>query len=392
MRFAWVLAATLTVQFAINASRPLASYQAIGLGVSIEQLGLIATAFAVVGVLIAIPIGNAVDRSGSRRFVVGGSFLIAGACFAHALTESFLVIVALQLVFGAGLIVAAVGLQSLVAGLGDPDRSEWRFGMFTATVSIGQVIGPLVGGGLSEWAIAADLAPDNDPFGARAAFAALAAIVAVASFAALRLPAAPPRDPERIVAPIRLRGSVGSVMRSPSMLPAMWASTVVLCAIDVLAIYLPAIGIERGWSVGFVSLLLAVRAGASFAVRLSLQVVVDRFGRRWPLVIMGVGAAAAIATLVAPLPDAGAVAVMIVAGLCLGLGQPMTMAWVSRAAPAELRGTALSVRLAANRVGQMTIPLAIGVAAGVASTSVVFIILAALLLSSSAVVARSRLP
>ncbi len=391
MRFAWVLAATLTVQFAINASRPLASYQAIGLGVSIEQLGLIATAFAVVGVFIAIPIGNAVDRSGSRRFVVGGSFLIAGACFAHALTESFLVIVALQLVFGTGLIVAAVGLQSLVARLGDPDRSEWRFGMFTATVSIGQVIGPLVGGGLSEWAIAAGLAPDGDPFGARAAFAALAAIVALASLAALMLPATAPRDPALTSAPIRLRGSVGKVIRSPSMLPAMWASTVVLCAIDVLAIYLPAIGIERGWSVGFVSLLLAVRAGASFAVRLSLQFVVDRFGRRWPLVVMGVGAAAAIATLVAPLPDAGAIAVMIVAGLCLGLGQPMTMAWVSRAAPPELRGTALSVRLAANRVGQMTIPLAIGVAAGVASTSVVFVILAALLLSSSAVVARSRL-
>ena len=391
MKFTWVLAATLTVQFAINASRPLASYQAIGLGVSIEQLGLIATAFAVVGVFIAIPIGNAVDRTGSRRFVVGGSFLIAGACFVHALTESFLVIVALQLVFGTGLIVAAVGLQALVAGLGDPDRSEWRFGMFTATVSIGQVIGPLVGGGLSEWAIAADLAPEGDPFGARAAFAALAAIVAIASLAALLLPATPPRDPVQDAPPIRLRGSVGRVMRSPSMLPAMWASTVVLCAIDVLAIYLPAIGIERGWSVGFVSLLLAVRAGASFAVRLSLQLVVDRFGRRWPLVVMGVGAAAAIAALVAPLPDAGAVAVMIVAGLCLGLGQPMTMAWVSRAAPPELRGTALSVRLAANRVGQMTIPLAIGVAAGVASTSVVFIILAALLLSSSVVVARSRL-
>lgn len=386
-----MLAATLTVQFAINASRPLASYQAIGLGVSIEQLGLIATAFAVVGVLIAIPIGNAVDRSGSRRFVVGGSFLIAGACFAHALTESFIVIVALQLVFGTGLIVAAVGLQALVAGLGDPERSEWRFGMFTATVSIGQVIGPLVGGGLSEWAVAAGLAPEGDPFGARAAFAALAAIVALASFAALLLPPTPPRDPNPSSAPIRLRGSVGAVMRSPSMLPAMWASTVVLCAIDVLAIYLPAIGIERGWSVGFVSLLLAVRAGASFAVRLSLQFVVDRFGRRWPLVIMGVGAAAAIATLVAPLPDAAAIAAMIVAGLCLGLGQPMTMAWVSRAAPPELRGTALSVRLAANRVGQMTIPLAIGVAAGVASTSVVFLILAALLVSSSAVIARSRL-
>lgn len=391
MTFALVLAATLTVQFAINASRPLASYQAIGLDASVAQLGLIATSFAIVGVVLAIPVGNAVDRTGSRRFVAGGSLLIAGGCFAHALTDSFLVIVALQLVFGAGLIFAAVGLQSLVASLGDPDRSEWRFGMFTATVSIGQVIGPLVGGALSEWSVAAGLAPAGDPFGARAAFAILAAIVAVASIATFFLPASAPAAQRAERPAIKLRGSVGQVMRAPSMVPAMWASMVVLCAIDVLAIYLPAIGIERGWSVGFVSLLLAVRAGASFAVRLALQVVVDRFGRRWPLIIMGVGAAAAIALLVAPLPDAGAIAVMAIAGLCLGLGQPMTMAWVARAAPPELTGTALSVRLAANRVGQMTIPLAIGLAAGVASTSVVFVILAALLVSASAVVARSRL-
>ncbi len=389
MRFWAVLLTTLTVQFAINASRPLASYQSIGLDASLEQLGLIAASFAVAGVLLAIPVGSAVDRRGSRRFVLGGTFLIAGACFAHALTSSFAVIVLLQLLFGAGLILAAVGLQTLVASMGDPERSEWRFGMFTATVSIGQVIGPLVGGLLSEAAIAADLTSPEDPYGTRTAFAVLSAIVAIAGTTAVLLPASPPRS---AVPPRRaMTGSVRSVLRSPSMLPAMWASLVVLCAIDILAIYLPAGGIERGWSVGFVSLLLAVRAGASFAVRLLLQVVVDRYGRRWPLVLMGVGAAIAIGLLAAPLPPVLAVVAMLIAGISLGLAQPMTMAWVARAAPADLRGTALSVRLAANRVGQMTIPLAVGVAAGFAGTGVVFIMLAALLVSSSAVVLRSRL-
>ena len=49
------------------------------------------------------------------------------------------------------------------------------------------------------------------------------------------------------------------------------------------------------------------------------------------------------------------------------------------------------MRIAANRGGQMTIPLAIGLATGVTTMRVVFVILAALLLSSSAVVARSQL-
>lgn len=55
--------------------------------------------------------------------------------------------------------------------------------------------------------------------------------------------------------------------------------------------------------------------------------------------------------------------VMAVLGLGLGIGQPLTMSWLSAQAPAGQRGRALALRLAGNRVGQVVLPSAIGVVA-----------------------------
>jgi hypothetical protein len=172
---------------------------------------------------------------------------------------------------------------------------------------------------------------------------------------------------------------------------ALWASMVVLTVTDVLTVYLPAIGAERGWSVAFVSVLLAVRAALSFAVRVGTAPLVRLLGRRTLLVgACGIGAAAML-LLTPELPAWVAVVLMAVTGLALGIGQPLTMAWVSRLAPEEVRATALAVRLTANRVGQSAIPVAVGAVAAFAGSGAIFIVLSALLVSTSVAVARSNL-
>jgi MFS family permease len=68
-------------------------------------------------------------------------------------------------------------------------------------------------------------------------------------------------------------------------------------------------------------------------------------------------------------------AILAVAGFAMGIGQPMTMAWVSRISPAHMRGLAISIRLTANRFGQVVAPAAAGLIAG-AGVSGVFWMLA----------------
>ena len=63
--------------------------------------------------------------------------------------------------------------------------------------------------------------------------------------------------------------------------------------------------------------------------------------------------------------------VMAALGLGLGIGQPLTMSWLSAQAPDGQRGRALALRLAGNRAGQVVLPSAIGgVAAGLGAAGV----------------------
>ena len=79
------------------------------------------------------------------------------------------------------------------------------------------------------------------------------------------------------------------------------------------------------------------------------------------------------------MPIALLAVVMIVMGLGLGVGQPVTMAWLAEASPPGMRGRSMSLRLIGNRAGQLLIPSAVGlVAAGLGAAGVLWCSAAAL--------------
>jgi hypothetical protein len=71
----------------------------------------------------------------------------------------------------------------------------------------------------------------------------------------------------------------------------------------------------------------------------------------------------------------------------MGIGQPATMAWVSRISSPDTKGLAIAIRLTANRLGQVAVPAFAGVVAG-ASIGGVFGMLAAI--QGAAIVVTSR--
>lgn len=132
-----------------------------------------------------------------------------------------------------------------------------------------------------------------------------------------------------------------------------------LTAVDVLVIYLPALGAARDWSPATVNPLLTARAVAAITSRLMLGPVTRRLGRRTVLVTSLLLSSAAMATDAASTTPWVAAVALVLVGLGLGVGQPVSMAWISESAPPTLRATALSLRLAGNRLGQTFIPVAI---------------------------------
>lgn len=385
--FPRILLVTFLVQTAVYGLRPMVSYRALAVGAGPFELGLITSSFALLSLFVAIPIGRWVDRWGEPRFVVIGTVLVSIVAFALVFIDSVPALAVSQAALGLGHILNTVATQTLIANAGRAGQRDARFGAFTVVVSLGQLVGPAVAGLLAGSAIVSNAGASGT--GAAFAFASVVALAACVVGVSLWRWPPPQSSPPTTTATDGRAGSreaLGRVLRVPSLPQAMLASLTVLTSIDILAAYLPAYAEATGIGVETVGLLLAARAGASMASRLIMMPLIRGLGRRRLLAASMLAPAAGLllmgATSVVPV----LFALMILIGFGLGLGQPLTLAWVAARAPNGIRGTAIGVRLSGNRLGQFVLPAAVGTVAGAAGISAIFVTLAGLLVISTTLV------
>jgi MFS family permease len=397
--FPRVLLVNFLLAVTMQGMRPMVSYRALALGATPTDIGLITACFGILSLLIAVPAGRWVDRLGEGAFMAAGTALIAILALVLVTSDSLITLGLVMLGLGAGQIVAAVSIQTLIANGGAPEGRDGRFGTQTVVASFGQFIGPAAAGFVVASAISSgQTGVTGVPLGATDGVFALGAITGLcACLVGLTLWRWPPRQHPRHVAAAAgtprstesTLAAVGRVMRVPSIPQAMLASLTVLSCIDILTVYLPVYGEANGIPVETVGLLLAVRGGSSMTARALMLPLMRLLGRRYLLI--GSMVVPAIALVVLPLagPSIGVLAVAVaLIGFGLGMCQPLTMTWVATQSPAEIRGTAIGVRLSANRFGQFAIPAIAGLAAGAAGLTLIFWSLGALLAISAAFVTR----
>jgi MFS family permease len=369
---------------AVNAVRPMMTYRALALGAGPLEIGLIAAVFSIAPALLAVAIGRWIDRFGERRFIIGSMLAMTLGGLLAAAATSLPVLAVSQMVIGLGHVTNLIAGQSLVANRGGRDRREHRFGFYSTMGSLGHLAGPLLAAGVvAQWAAL------NTPLGTQAnlqmpAFILAAVATAISLALALVLPGRGRAEPTSAASMAgeqrqNLLSAAAAVLRRPGMPFAMAVSMIVISSVDILIAYLPLYGEVRGLSVGVVGTLLAIRAGSSLVSRLFMGRLIDLLGRNG--LLAGSMAMAAAGLLVLPMTGSPLIlgAAMVFIGLGLGLGQPMTMAWVANRSPRAVRATALGVRLTGNRSALVIAPIAVGAIAGAAGVGVIFLVVAALL-------------
>ena len=374
-RWAFVVVCTHTLFFQTVTFllRPTASYRAIELGVPSAWLGLLVAGFALTPLLLALPAGDLADRYGENRVMLAGAVVVAGSAVLLVIDDdSFGLLLTGMLLLGTGHLLCAVGQQAWVANLAPAGRLDSAFGYYTFAGTVGQAAGP---GLLGIIGTGAALPPAHDVFVVAAAIAGALVLVTVPVRRSPRPGVAVTPQDRRIAALLRTRG-----------LPrALVVSSLVLAAMDITLVYLPALGAEEGLSVGVVSALLIARSIATMTARLFTGVLTGWLGRRRLLVVSIAlsGVATALVPFPLPLPVIfGAVAVL---GFGLGLCQPATLAWLAEIAEPGLRGRVMSLRLVGNRFGQVVVPAGFGlVAAGLGPAGVLWVTSAALVGAAAA--------
>lgn len=399
----WLLRLVIAFAFsqaAVSMARPAVSYRALALGADERAVGVIAGVYALLPLFAAVPLGRRTDRGRCVPLLAVGAVLIGVGCGLSGTAGSLAALAAWSGVMGLGHLCFVIGAQSIVARRSSPAEQDRNFGHFTIGASLGQLVGPVAAGLL--------VSGHDGAMGRTSALAlVVSAGVAAVSLTCLRrieapmtpagTTAGPGRKPKRRGKPKPAKKtkskpgkvSVWRILRTRGVPSGILVSLAVLSATDILTAYLPVVGEERGISPTVIGVLLSLRAAAAIACRLVMTPMIQRMGRTVLLTGSCLLGGLLCAGIALPVPVWGLALMLVALGFCLGVGQPLSMTTVVRAAPEEARSTALALRLTGNRLGQVAAPASAGLVAGVAGTGAPFMMLGVLLLGAAGLGVRS---
>ena len=376
----WLWALLINVTFAqasIYVMRPMITYRAIENGASGFEIGLIASIYALLPLLVAVPMGRWVGRLGEIPLLVAGSiaFIVLGVSLAFL--NDVIAIAAATALAGVAHLANVAASQAMVASRSPLQLQDQNFGYFSFSTSLGHTLGPLAGGFIAG---SAGVLPKSSTsaFVFAAALAALS-LIPFLIFTGLKQM----RSAEERAAAGAIKAR--NVIKRPGIKPAIWTSLAVAATNDVLVVILPLVGTEYGINPVVIGAILSIRSGAAMISRFFLGKSTARFGSAQVMnYSIFTSAALLFAAVFARTPLALGAAMALI-GFLLGMGQPLTMSIVSKKTPIEERAMAISIRLFGNRFGQFLVPMGAGALAAPFGSGAVFAGLATLIASAGLV-------
>ena len=341
-----VVLLTLLNSIAQRGSKVVVSLYALDLGASAAAVGVLAALFAVFPLLLAVQAGRISDRYGVRMPIALGGLAMAAGLVLPIVVGGLPALFLCPALLGLGHIYFHVSIHNLVGSLGTPAERTKNFSTFALGASIAAFIGPSAAG------FAIELA------GYRAAFALLALAALLPSLYVLahrRL--IPPQVRHEPETPAK---SAFDLLAIPALRRTLIMSGVALTGIELFSFYLPIYGRAIGLAPSTIGMILSSYALAGFVVRIVMHRLAQRFTEVG--VLTGSLFLAALAYLAVPgLADATLLAAAAFAlGLALGSAQPLTIILTYNQAPPGRSGEALGMRIMANKVTQIAVPLAFG--------------------------------
>ncbi|HMJ71741.1 MAG TPA: MFS transporter [Solirubrobacterales bacterium] len=343
-------------------------------GLSKAQAGILAASYAAGTLLASLPAGLVATWAGPRRTVIGGLLLLGCSSLVFGLAHEIVLLDLARFAQGiSGALIWSGALTWLIT-TAPPERRGSIIGTALGTAVAGALIGPILG------AIAAEI-------GTAAVFSAVLGIAVVLAAFAARMPeAAPPeRQPLREVGATILTRPILTATAFVAIPSLMFGAVEVLVPLRIDELGGGHVAIAGGFIVG-----AALEAGlAPIVGRYS-----DRVGRRIPFVI-GIGICACAMVGIAAAEALGPVLAALILG-SLGAGICFAPALTTLSETADLsglhQGFAAGLSNMAWAAGQTAGALMGGGVASAAGYAVPSLVIAALLLVTSAYAYRSLMP
>ncbi len=373
-----LLIATALVQIITAVTRISTSYRAVELQLSVVWIGVIAATFAIFPILIAVQIGRFIDRGHDAHTAWFGATLFVIAATGFVLWPTATGLLVSTAVLGTGHICLMASQQMLSVRAAGPRHLEQVLGNYMVAGAIGQALGPYVVG----WAGGGATVPPTGLLFTVALAISAVSLITILSIRPDRT--ATHEDAGDTVVPI------AALLKTPGVAAVIVTGIVIVSASDIILVYIPLLGAERHIGVQDIGWLLTTRAAASMVARLFYVRLVEALGR-WPLMIVSaVAYAGAFVALAIPLSFWAMIAIMAVMGFSFGLATTLSITIVVDMTERGAQGTANSLRIMGNRIGQFALPFGASLVAAAAGLSGLFLLIAAAVAASAAAMYRAR--
>ena len=358
-------------------SRIAISLYALNLGATQFTIGVLMALYAICPLLFALYVGRFADRVGPRIPMLIGT---AGVTIGLLLPPLFPGLPALYmttLLLGSTFHFFFITVQGMAGGIGGSENRARNFALVGMGFSAAGFIGPF----------AAGLAIDH--LGHIPAFLVLAAFPSVAvlllMFKSDFLPKA------RKHAAVTGRRSALDLWRNGALRNTFIASGIISSAWDLFLFYFPVYGHSVGLSASVIGLVLGVFALATFVIRIVLPALAKRYSEAQ--VLTGGIFVAAFAFALFPLFDSpySLAAIAFLLGLGVGCGQPMSMSLIYALAPPGRQAEAAGLRVTANNLTHLLIPLLFGSLGTAFGYMPVFLCNSAMLVAGGVMMRRAKI-
>jgi len=367
---------TVVVTFiSVALTRPLVALYADELGASHATVGAIVGSYAFLPMLLAVAAGSFTDRFGTKSMILFGILGMGCANLLVVVCPSLWMLVTTQAMAGLFHLCIVVACQTYASSTNTSEERQSNFGWFTTAASAGQLIGPLIGGGIA------------DALSYRAAFAAggLMCLPAAALSLLLRAEREKQAPPGEVLPSVQ---QVKELLRIDGVKAAILSSFGVLFTMGLRSSFFPLYLGEEGFPVTAVGANLSIRALTSMLVRPFLPSFI-RLSGRFTVLVSSIALAALGLGLTPFMHTFFSLAVLAV---CIGIGvgfcQPLSMLAVADNTGDDERGLAMGVRLTGNRLAQVTNPLMFGFVAQVTSIRSAFLLAGMLLFGTACLLLR----
>jgi MFS family permease len=365
------------LQYITSITRVTTSYRAIELDLPLFWYGLISSGYALLPIFLAVPLGRYIDKGNDARaiWIGSGLSLLSNLCF-WLWSSGPLQLVGFTVLSGIGQLFLMAGHQIYSVRCAGPAGRESVFGNYMVALAVGQMGGSLT----ISWLADGLRVPPTATLFALALGAALALFVI--GFA-MRPEQLSPHEKIRPPSP-----PVRELLRVPGLVSVIVASVVTVSSVDLLIAYLPLLAIERHIDAGQVGIMLTIRAVAAIFARVFYAPLLGLFGRVSTTLVSMLAGAVGFCILALPLPLPFMYFAIALLGMGLGFSITLCLSNVVDLAPVAARGTAMTMRITGNRMGQFIVPFGASLVASASGVGAILLLIG-LALAASGIAVRT---